>query len=148
MHNSSAPITETYEVMPIYRKEIIRMSISVDFYMQLVVECAMAQSKRRKRSSLIFRVQDGVPASSGARDCKVSEKLLLHVPIFGVWESRPTLARHGLKLDWNRRGKIKDDSPRPLYTKEHVKSAHPPEIIRENVKVSRPLRAYVSRPSL
>lgn len=83
MYNSSASITEIYEVMPIYRKGIIRMSISVDFYMELVVEFAMEQSKRRKRSSLIFRVRDRVPASS-ARDCKVSEKLLLHVPIFGA----------------------------------------------------------------
>jgi len=42
MHNSSASIAETYEVAPIYRNEIIRTSISVDFYMQFAVERAMA----------------------------------------------------------------------------------------------------------
>lgn len=150
MHNSSAPVTETYEVTPIYWNEIIWMSISADFYMQLcrTRTCDGAVEKEETIRPHLPRSRDGVLASSGARDCKVPEKLLLHVPIFGAWESRHTLALHEFKWNRNRREKIKADLPRLLCTEEYVKSTHLPEIIRENVKISRPLRAYVSRPSL
>lgn len=83
------------------------MSISTDFYMQLAVERARASGAVEKEETIQPRLSERrALASSGPGDCKVPEKLLLHVPIFGARELRHTLARRRLELNRNRRGKI------------------------------------------
>lgn len=77
--------------------------------MQLAVECARASGAVEKEETIQPRLscsERKALASSGAGDCKVPEKLLLHVPIFRARELRHTLARRRLKLSQNRRGKI------------------------------------------
>lgn len=145
MHNSSAP--ETYEVMLIYRNEIIRTSISADLYMHFRIAVETWRSRKGgndSASSLALKTEFPRRVGPGIvkflRNCYCTCRSSGH-------ESQDTHSR-AVGSNWTGIDEKRYRTTCPGLRTRRSKSTYLPEIIRENVKISRLLRAYVSRPSL